>query len=282
MRVVGSFSALAAVLLLAAKPSFDDVAKKFPLASLPIDLTTAPHPDPVAPNVVAPRGFDPADAGRGSSPVKLSAADVKALGLENDDLLAAWKKEKKSLFAHARIQRTGHQLLLVRLELPPKQETYLFSFGERGVYLGGIVLHAQSTAPGVVATGASTITAAGAIARVVKVVREQNEAPLPGEFIVTSEQRGKVTSKGSFELMPPFWTSRTGSYRAGDDELRVFDKRVFRKRKGADTFVEMIGDGTNMRMPDELKTWRLIWNERRSEISALSPDGDQVMFTRAW
>lgn len=262
MRVVGSFSALLVVAVLAAKPTFESVVKKFPVQTLPFDM--ASH-------------LDASDAGVVTA-VKLTAVDVKALGIENDALL----KGKKSLIAHARVQRTGHELLFIRFEQKNQAETYLFSFSDTHAYLGAMVFHAQSTDGDVVTTNVSTITQAGALARVTKITRPQQDVGLPPECIVTAEQRGKVTSKGALELMPPFWSSRSGSYLRGTEELRVFIKRVFYRAKQDEPFVEMIGDGTNMRLPSEVPTWTLIWNERRSEISALTPSGDQKMFVRAW
>lgn len=253
-----------------AAPRFADAVKKFPLVAPPLSVTV---PGPLK--------------------TKLTNADLKALGLDGDELLADFQRkpqkgEQRTLWAHARVQRSGHQVLFLRLDVElakhVRQQTLLYAFDERGTFLGRWLFHEQSTLDGVVTTNASTLTPAGALGRVSKVVRPQAEPGLTEDCVVTSEQRGKLTAAGGLELLPTFWTARSGAYvdpKTGE-ELRVLVKRVFFRAKGDAPFVELIGDGNSMRLPDQLEPWRFTWNDRRSEVSAQNPAGALQLFVRVW
>ena len=104
MRLLSVATILLAATVLAAKPTFQDVLKKFPITTLPITIKHAAE-----------------------LKTKLTAADVDALGILKDtspqlDGLRSWKKkaeddETKTLWPIASVQRTGYQLLVLRYDL---------------------------------------------------------------------------------------------------------------------------------------------------------------------
>jgi hypothetical protein len=266
---------LALSLAVGAKPTFQDVLKKFPLATLPLTIK-----------------------GPVEQKTKLTAADADALGFLKDDSalltsLRSWKKkpdqdEKKALWPIGQIQRTGHQLLLVRydddLPMMSAKETFLLSYNDKGELLGGVTFHVESSGEGGGATNLSTVDQAGVISRLIKTTIPMMEEGLPPELVVASEQRGKITSTGTLEVMAPTWSTRTGSYidRKSKEELRVFDKRVFYRASDSKPFQELEGDGSTMRFKGSPKPYLLTWNDRRSAISCQNPGGEVQLFTREW
>lgn len=266
---------LLAVLLLSslpalAKPSFNDVAKKFPELSLPLTLK------------------EPLELKQ-----KLTPQDLAALGLAGQELLGdlnvpASKKEKRALWAVGRLARATFTLYLlcVDRELAPatSRRMVLFSLGAKNELVGAAELLVEATDEARVRSGITTLDAAGGIARSLKDVRKTSELGLPAELAVTSEQRVRVTSSGAFEVSPTTWTARTGAYvdeRSGE-ELRVEVRRVFFRARVGEAFVEMTGDGNTMRLGADQRPWVLTWNDRRSEISVQNPAGEVQRFVRAW
>ncbi|MDP1823149.1 MAG: hypothetical protein Q8L48_07905 [Archangium sp.] len=269
-----------AVLLLAttalgARPTFQDVLKKFPASTLPITIK---------------------DLEKTST--KLNAADADALGFLKDaspqlSSLRAWKKkpgegEKKSLAPIAAIQRTGYRLLLLRVDsefpMGSGSETFLLSYSEQGALLGGLTFHLEFSTEAGGATNTSTLDQAGVISRLIKTSTPMHEAGLPEELVVTSEQRAKLTSAGSFEVMAPAWSTRTGAFldHKSKEELRVFDKRVFYRGNDTKPFQELEGDGNTVRFKGSPRPYVLTWNDRRSAISCQNPDGKVQLFDREW
>jgi hypothetical protein len=264
------------VVSLGAKPTFQDVLKKFPDATMPLTIKTP-----------------------GEQKTKLTAADVDALGFLKDDsaLLASlrsWKKkadkgETKALLPIGRIVRTGHQLLLIRydddLPMMSAKETFLLSYNDKNELLGWVAFHRESSSEAGGATNLSTLDQAGMISRMIKATTPMMEEGLPPELVVTSEQRARVTATGALEVMAPAWSTRTGAYidRKTKEELRVFDKRVFYRGNDSKPFQELEGDGNTVRFKDSpSKPYVLTWNDRRSAISCQNPGGDVQLFTREW
>lgn len=275
MRFSAVFLSLLASTALAAKPTFQDVLKKFPVTTLPLTLKDAAE-----------------------QKTKLTAADVDALGFLQDSspqlaALRAWKKkpdqgQKKALRPIASVQRTGYQLLLLRYddELPMRsgKETFLLSYSARGELRGGLTFHQELSSEAGGATELSTLDQAGVISRLIKVTMPMHEEGLPEELVVTSEQRAKLTSTGALEVMAPAWSTRTGSFidRKSKEELRVFAKRVFYRANDTRPFQELEGDGNTMRFKGSPQPWVLTWDDRRSAISCQNPDGSVQLFTREW
>ena len=260
---------------LAAKPTFLDVLKKFPIVTLPITIKEASDPK-----------------------VKLTPADVTALGFLKDNStglsdLRRWKEKpsqdgKKSLCPIAAIARTGYQVLLVQYDadepMMSTHQTFLLAYSEKGELLGGTAFHVSSSSEAGGETNVSTLDQAGVISRLIKFKYPMMEEGLPEELVVTSEQRAKLTAAGTLEVMAPAYSTRTGSYidRKSKEELRVFDKRVFYRANESKPFQELQGDGNTMRFKGSPSPYILTWNERRSAISCQNPDGAVQLFTREW
>jgi hypothetical protein len=269
-----------AVLLLAttalgAKPTFQDVLKKFPASTLPITIKDLEK-----------------------RATKLTSAEADALGFLKDDspqlaTLRAWKKkpsegEKKWLAPISSVQRNGHRLLLLRSDrefpMGSSHETFLLSYSDTGELLGGLAFHLELSTEAGGATNTSTLDQAGVISRLIKATTPMHEEGLPEELVVTSEQRAKLTSTGTLEVMAPAWSTRTGAYldRKSREELRVFDKRVFYRANDTKPFQELEGDGNTVRFKGSPKPYVLTWNDRRSAISCQNPDGKVQLFDREW
>lgn len=268
-----------AVLLLAttafgARPTFQDVLKKFPGSTLPFTV-------------------------KDSSAVKekLTSADADTLGFLKDSspqlaTLRGWKRKDaevtKALRPIAIVQRTGYQLVFLRYDAEfqrgASSETFLLSYSDKGELLGGLTFHLAFAGEAGAATNTSTLDQAGVISRLIRASTPMHEEGLPEELVVTSEQRAKLTSTGTFEVMAPAWSTRTGAYldHKSKEELRVFDKRVFYRGNDTRPFQELEGDGNTVRFKGSPKPWILTWNDRRSAISCQNPDGNVQLFERVW
>ncbi len=262
-----------------AKPTFQDVHKKFPAATLPITIKAADE-----------------------LKIELNAADANALGFLKDTSpgLSALRDCKKkgdkelekeftrALWAVATVQRTGHELLLLRCDftgpMMSTRETFLLAYNDKGELLGGITFNLLISGEGGEASEVSTLDQAGVVSRLTKWKYPMMEEGLPEELKVTSEQRAKLTSRGAIEVMPAAWSTRSGSYidRKSKEELRVFDKRVFYRANDTKPFQELEGDGNTMRFKGSPKPYLLTWNDRRSAISCENPDGAVQLFDREW
>lgn len=259
-RLVTLLTLLCAPLALAGKPTFQSVLAKFPPATLPLTLE-------------AP----------GQQTLKLTTAEAAALGISKDNPVAGLPG--KSLRPIARIQRKSYQVLLVASELDKTtQQTFLLTYGEKGTLLGGALFHRSVHSEKTAESNLSTLDQAGVVSRLIKEKHPLHDEGLPGEFVVTSEQRAKLTSTGALEVMAPAWSTRTGSYldHATKEELRVFDKRVFYRPNVTTPFQELEGDGNTMRLKGAQTPYLLTWNDRRSAISAQNPSGAVQLFTREW
>ena len=275
MRLLSVATILLATTAPAAKPTFQDVLKKFPITTLPLTIK------------------DSAEL-----KTRLTAAEADALNFLKDTSpqlsnLRSWKKkpdpeETKTLFPIASIQRTGYQLLVLRydhdLPMMSGKETFLLSYSDKGELRGGLTFHLEFSSEAGGATELSTLDQAGVISRLIKVTTPMMEEGLPPELVVTSEQRAKLTSTGSLEVMAPAWSTRTGSFidRKSKEELRVFTKRVFYRANDSKPFQELEGDGNTMRFKNSPKPYVLTWDDRRSAISCQNPDGTVQLFTREW
>lgn len=259
----------------AKKPTFDDVLKKFPAATLPITLKEA-----------------------GAQATKLTAADLEALGILKDTSpqLASLRDAKKppgedetkALWAVGAIQRTGYRLVLIRYDFEQPMAngklTFLLSFDDKHTLLGGLTCHVESGSEAGGETDVSTLNQAGAISRLITETVPMHEEGLPEELKITSEQRAKLTSTGALEVMPAAYSTRSGAYRdpKSKEELRVFEKRVFYRAKDTKPFQELEGDGNTMRFKGSPKPYILTWNDRRDAISCQNPDGSVQLFAREW
>jgi hypothetical protein len=269
-----------AATVFAAKPTFQDVLKKFPVSTLPITIKDATD-----------------------QKTQLTRADVDALGFLKDKseglrVLREWKDKpyadeqyqegKKYLWPVALIERSGYQLLLIQYDSVGQmlifRETFLLSYNSKGELLGGVAFHEWHGGEMGEERDLSTLDQAGVISRLIKVTMPMMEEGLPPDLVITSEQRAKVTSTGAIEVMAPAWSSRTGTFidRKSKEELRVFTKRVFYRANETKPFQELEGDGNNMHFKDSPKPYVLTWDDRRSAISCQNPDGSVQLFTREW
>ncbi len=280
MSVPMVIALLVATAVLGAKPTLRDVMKKFPAQTLPITIKELTDPS-----------------------VKLTAAEVEPLGFLQDTSeslsgLRDWKKKsapdvKKVLWPIAAIQRTNYQVLLLRYDEVGKasstRSTYLLVYGDAGLR-GGMLFHVAESGEAI-ETNVSTLDQAGVVSRLITAkhpLREPVSAPdggvVPTEFVVTAEQRAKLTSTGVLEVMPRAWSRRNGLYvdRKSNEEFLALDKRVFYRAEKSKPSEELEGDGNTMRLKGSTKSWVLTWNDRRSEISVQNPEGLVQVFTREW
>ncbi len=258
------FALLLASAVLGTKPSFPDVLKKFPAATLPITLKS---PD--------------------EHKVKLTAAEAGALGFLQDtsDALSAlrtWKEKggKKQLWPVASIRRTNYLVLLLQYDAEANKQTFLLTYDEKGALLGGMLFHVSNAE---VESDVSTLDQAGVLSRLITSKHQLKDEALP-EVVVLAEQRAKLTSTGALEVISRAWSRRSGRYvdHKTKEEFLVADKRVFYRADEAKPLQELKGDGNTMRLEGVEKPWQLTWNDRRSDISCENPKGDVQVFTREW
>ena len=269
------FATLVLATAVTAKPTFQDVLKKFPATTLPLTIKTAAE-----------------------LKTRLTSADADALGFLKDTStqlggLREWKKkpqegQTRALWPIARVQRTGYQLLFIRYDddqqLSSSKETFLLSYNDKSELQAGLIFHLEVASEAGASTDVSTLDQAGVISRLSKWKYPMQEEGLPEELVVTSEQRAKLTSTGALEVMSAAWSTRTGSYidRKSKEELRVFDKRVFYRANDSKPFQELEGDGSTVRFKGSPKPYLLTWNDRRSAISCENPGGAVQLFEREW
>ncbi|MDP2269653.1 MAG: hypothetical protein Q8N23_28170 [Archangium sp.] len=258
------FALLVASAVLGAKPVFQDVLKKFPAATLPITIKDLEE-----------------------HKVKLTAAEAGALGFLKDSSealsgLRAWKEKggKKQLWPVAAIRRTRSLVLLLQYDADTNRQTYLLTYDDQGALLGGLLFHVSNAGS---ENDVSTLDQAGVISRLITAKHQLQDDALP-EVVVLAEQRAKLTSTGSLEVISRAWSRRSGRYidRKTKEEFLVSDKRVFYRPDDAKPLQELQGDGNTMRLEGSEKPWQLTWNDRRSDISAQNPRGEVQVFTREW
>lgn len=272
---------LIATAVLGAKPTFQDVLKKFPTQTLPITIKELTD-----------------------QKVKLTATDAEPLGFLQDTSeslsgLREWKKKpaadvKKALWPIAAIQRTKYQVLFVRYDEVAKasstRSTYLLVYDDTGLR-GGMLFHLARSGEAT-ETDVSTLDQAGVVSRLITAKHPLPQLPLavpdagvaPTELLVTAEQRAKLTSTGTLEVMARAWSRRNGLYvdAKSKEELLAMDRRVFYRADKTKPVQELEGDGNTMRIKGSDKPYILTWNDRRSEISVQNPEGLVQHFDRAW
>ena len=274
------FSLVVAVAVLGAKPTFEEVVKKFPAAKLPMTIDELP-----------------------TLKLELTADDIEVLGFLKDKSatlkgLRDWKEPpfsgdavapgSKHLRPIAAIQRADALMLVVRYEhLEDMFQTYwtfALSYDARGTLLGGGLLHAFNTGEAGAEENVSTLDEAGALSKSITAKIPLYDEAAGDELIVTSEQRGKLTSTGSLEVAPPKWSTRNGLFidRKSKEELLAIDTKVFYRANNLKPLQQLEGDGKTMRFKNSPKPYVLTWNDRKSEVSCKNPDGRVQVFTREW
>ena len=272
------------VMLVSAKPTFEDVLKKFPLATLPFTLKDCPE-------LTA------------KTSAKLTAPDAEALGFLDDEsdllrTLRTWKQkpqsgEKKALWPIARVQRPSHQVLLVRYDdetpMAQSRETFLLSYDGAGQLLGGLTFHLEFSSEAGAATNVSTVDRLGVITRMATAKTPMHEAGLPEELVVTSEHRAKLTSKGTLEVMKASYSTKSGAFvdLQSKEELRIFGQglngqSVFYRGNDSKPFQALEGDGKTVRFQASPSPYVLTWDDLKSAISCQNAKGEVQLFTRQW
>lgn len=255
---------LVASAVFGARPAFQDVVKKFPVATLPITIK------------------DPAE-----HKVKLTAAEAGALGFLQDTSealsgLRAWKEKggKKQLWPVAAIRRSKSLVLLLQYDADTNRQTWLLTYDDQGTLLGGMLFHMSNAGS---ESDVSTLDQAGVMSRLIT-SKHQLEDPALAEVMVLAEQRAKLTSTGALEVTSRAWSRRSGRFidRKTKEEFLVADKRVFYRPDDAKPLQELEGDGNTVRLKGSENAWQLTWNDRRSDISCQNPRGEVQLFTREW
>lgn len=263
--------ALTAALVLAAAPSFSDVAKKFKPLALPLS-SKALGEVPKSP---------------------LTAADVKVLALKEHaggELaeLVRWMGPKLRAFPVASIAR-GEQVVLVvavssTADALQGTQHYLVSYGSKGEFLDGVRFSTTLSSEAGAVEEVSTLNAEGGLGRRSTSKIPMMEEGLPQELVVVSDQVGKLTAKGTFELGAPEFRSRDGAFvdASTKEELRVFGDDVFYRANESKPFQKLFREGDAVRFKADGKVYALSWDERRKSLSCLNPDGSVQKFARVW
>lgn len=259
----------------AAKPTFDDVLKKFQPAALPLSSKALP-----------------------ASKFKLGAAEVAVLGLTKAGSvelkpLAGWKPKpeddvKTTLVPLVVVTRPNHVVLVMRMEteLPVGvlSETFLVTYGPKGELLDGLRFSSGSATEAGTTEELATLTSEGSIGRRLISKLPMMEEGLPPELQVVSEQPAKLTRDGHFELGAQVFTTRDGAFidHKSKEELRVFGEKVFYRANDTKPFQLLLREGDAVRFRREGKQYVLSWDERRKTLSCTNPDGSAQAFTREW
>ncbi|MBL8909087.1 MAG: hypothetical protein JNM17_00150 [Archangium sp.] len=266
-------SALALTLVLAAAPSFTDVVKKFKPATLPLDSKSL---------------------GTGEKKA-LTAADVKVLAIkehaggELSELVQWMGPRLDGAYPVVSIARGDHVVLVVFVAVSEPmvsaQQTYLLSYSTKGEFLDGVRFSNSMTSEAGGLEELSTLNASGGLGRRSTSRIPQYDASVTvSEMVVVSDQVGKLTAKGTFELAAPEFRSRDGAFidAKTKEELRVFGEQIFYRANPEKPFQKLVREGDSVRFKPEGKVYLLSWDERRKSLSCLNPDGSVQKFAREW
>lgn len=265
-------SALALSLILAAAPSFSDVTKKFKPATLPLDSKSLGAPAKNA----------------------LTAADVKLLAIKehaSGELaeLVQWMGPKlNGAYPIASVVRGEHVVLVVSVSasepMVTAQQLYLLTYSAKGEFLDGVRFSNSTSSEAGGVEEVSTLNASGGLGRRSTSRIPQHEEGLPTELVVVSDQVGKLTAKGTFELGAAEFRSRDGAFidAKTKEELRVFGEDIYYRANPDKPFQKLFRDGDSVRFKADGKVYLLSWDVQRKSLSCLNPDGSVQKFPRAW
>lgn len=258
-----------------AKPSFDDLIKKFKPATLPLNSKD------LAPNKT-----------------KLTAAEVALLGVTKVsspelEMFKAWttkpgEGESVSVSPLVAIPRTGHTVLVVRLEheLPMSSfsGTCLLTYGPKGELLDGLRFSSSTSSEAGGVEELSALTSEGSVGRKTVSKIPMMEEGLPAELVTVSEQPAKLTAAGRFQTGSPVFTTRDGAFidRKTREELRVFGEKVFYRANDTKPFQALLREGDAVRFKPNGKQYVLSWDEKRKNLVCTNPDGSVQTFVREW
>lgn len=260
-----TLSAVALSMVVAGAPAFSDVVKKFQPATLPLSSKAF---------AALPK-------------VTLSAADLKCLAIKEHARgelaeLTRWMGPKQRAFPVASVTRGEQVVLVVAASSNEGTQHFLLTYGAKGEFLDGVRFSSSVTSESGGVEEVSTLNAEGGLGRRATAKTPMHEDGLPGELVVVSEQVGKLTSKGTFELGAPEFRSRDGVFldAATKEELRVFGEQIFYRASATEPFRRLAREGDSVRFKPEGKVYLLSWDERRKSLSCLNPDGSVQQFAR--
>ncbi|MFT3711080.1 MAG: hypothetical protein QM817_25920 [Archangium sp.] len=270
--------ALALALSVAAAPNFASVAKKFPPLTLPLDSKA----------LVAPK-------------TTLSAAELKVLALEKHGggelaELLRWaeppEKElgaKNALRAIGSVQRGDTMLLVISVEYEGPAvaslfQTYLVAYSSKGEFLDALRFSTTMSSEAAAVEERSTFNAEGGLGRRATTHVPMMEEGLPEQLTVVSDQVGKLTSKGTFELAVLDFRTRDGAFveEKTKEELRVFGDEVYYRANESKPFQKLFREGDTVRFKQYGQTYSLSWDQRRANLKCINPDGSVQTFARKW
>jgi hypothetical protein len=269
--------ALALSLAFAAGPPFSEVVKRVKPLALPLSSTA----------LEAPKGA-------------LTAADLKALGLAKNERgelaeFARWLKppergsgEKSAARVVGAIARATHTVLVVSVEYegPAAKvlQTYLVSYSPQGELLDALRFSTALSSEAGETDEVSTLTAEGGLGRRKTMKIPMMEAGLPEQLTVVSDQVGKLTARGTFELAPLDYRTRDGAFvdPKTKEELRVFGADVFYRGNESKPFRFLLREGDTVRFKPGGDAYALSWNEKRTVVRCNAADGSTQAFERTW
>lgn len=266
-------------LTLAAAPNFTTVAKKFPPLTLPLDSKS----------LVAPK-------------TTLSAADLKVLALaqhgggELAELLRWAEPPEMDLGARNALRPIGSvtrgdtTLLIVSVEYEGPAvavlfETYLVSYSSKGEFLDALRFSTTMSSEAAAVEERSTLTAEGGLGRRTTTHVPMMEEGLPEQLTVVTDQVGKLTARGTFELGALDYRTRDGAFldEKTKEELRVFGEEVYYRANESKPFQKLFrGDGDTVRFKQYGQSYALSWDSRRASLKCINPDQSVQSFSRKW
>ncbi len=270
-----TFPIFAALTVLAANPSFQDVAKKFKPAPLPLSSKDVAVPKTgLTPEEISALGFM-----KSTSPQLAQLRKWKATP-DQDETLTVWPV--------ASIARPGLTLLLVRFdqEMPMSSDAALFllSYGPQGALIDGVGFAGTMSSEAGGAEDVGRLTADGALTRSGTLSVPMMEEGLPEKLVITSEHPVKLTASGKFEVAEERFTTRDGAFidRKSKEELRIFGEKAFYRGNDTKPFQALTREGDAVRFKKGGKPYGLTWDARNALINCKNPDGSVQVFTREW
>lgn len=261
---------------LAAKPTFTEVAQKFPPVSLPLDS----------------RLFKAGPA--------LAAADVPALGfLKRTERslgpLRQWSPDeeegvKVQLHPLARFQHGPVTVLVLRyaseFSLGTFSADFLLTYSAKGALLDAVEFASLATGDNGRTEATATLALDGTIVRTEQRQVPMDEDGLPAgvELVASAQATHRLLPSGKFALGAPTFTATDGVFidAKSHEELRVTGEAVFYRGNGDKPFQKLLRDGDTVRFKAGGKPYVLSWDEKRAAITCKNPDGTKQAFTREW